>query len=108
MARIKCINTGPRVRTITKATSSASAPSKRDRGRPWKRKRMMVLERDGYLCVECAKQGRVTPARDVDHVVPLHLGGSDNVENLQALCQECHAMKSADEEKERSNIARGY
>ena len=105
--KIKCINTS-NVKPLNGGMNQPSAVAKRDRGRPWKRKRAQVLERDGYLCVECAKVGKVVPARDVDHIVPLHLGGSDDVANLQALCRECHAVKSAGEDSERRSGATGY
>lgn len=62
-------------------------------GRPWRRIRERVLKRDSYLCQLCLPD-RVTPARDVDHIVPRHLGGGDNEENLQSLCRECHEAKS--------------
>jgi 5-methylcytosine-specific restriction endonuclease McrA len=32
---------------------------------------------------------------EVDHVVPLALGGADTDENLQVLCSPCHAGKTA-------------
>ena len=31
---------------------------------------------------------------EVDHILPLHLNGSDDSLNLQALCNDCHAEKS--------------
>ena len=47
----------------------------------------------------CAQCGR-TPTEDhvrldVDHKVPQSWGGTDNIENLQALCSECNAGKKA-------------
>lgn len=57
--------------------------------------RNRVFERDGWLCVCCAADGRTTVATEVDHILPLHKGGTDDLENLQALCGECHARKTA-------------
>ena len=34
-------------------------------------------------------------ATDVDHIVPLKAGGTNDWENLQALCHECHSRKTA-------------
>lgn len=31
---------------------------------------------------------------EVDHIVPLHLGGSNEPENLQLLCIKCHKEKT--------------
>jgi len=44
----------------------------------------------------CAHCGAITQL-ETDHVVPLHRGGSDSWTNLQSLCKECHARKSAKE-----------
>ena len=55
--------------------------------------RERVMQRDNYLCQSCLPD-RVTVATDVDHIVPLHLGGGDNEENLQSLCRECHDEKT--------------
>lgn len=46
------------------------------------------------LCVQCAKDGRLAAARQLDHVIPLHLGGIDDVQNIQGLCKPCHDAKS--------------
>ncbi|WP_034410969.1 HNH endonuclease [Derxia gummosa] len=46
------------------------------------------------LCVACGSAGAVTVATEVDHVVPLALGGSDTDANKQALCGECHRGKT--------------
>ena len=60
--------------------------------------RRRVLLRDHYTCRRC---GRVSVDLEVDHIVPLFLGGAESDENRQALCRECHDAKSADEEKGR-------
>lgn len=101
MRKIKCINTGAVVGTISTAKAGVVPVVQRDRGRPWMRKRQSVLERDGYLCQVCAKRGLVELAREVDHITPLHRGGTDHPDNLQSLCRDCHAAKSADEDRER-------
>lgn len=36
-------------------------------------------------------------ATEVDHIIPLHQGGLDEWENLQGLCHEHHAAKTAKE-----------
>lgn len=56
------------------------------------------MERDNWLCVPCGKQGRVTEAQEVDHVIPLAKGGTDAPENLQAICIPCHRAKTLAEE----------
>ncbi len=43
------------------------------------------------LCEECQKQGRLTPAEEVHHILPLSHGGTNNTNNLMALCKPCHS-----------------
>lgn len=54
------------------------------------------------LCALCAAAGRVAAAVEVDHVVPLHLGGSNARSNLQGLCVPCHERKTAAEAARRA------
>ncbi|MGF6877380.1 HNH endonuclease [Paraburkholderia sp. MM5477-R1] len=43
------------------------------------------------------KQGFVTAAAEVDHIVPLFRGGTDAPGNLQSLCVPCHEAKTRDD-----------
>lgn len=71
---------------------------KRKRGRAGQKARAEVLSREPF-CRECAKAGRERKADQVDHIVPLAWGGSDEIGNKQPLCLDCHIAKS---ERERS------
>lgn len=62
--------------------------------RPKRRWRMAAQHKANNI--QCAHCGRLATL-EVDHVVPLHLGGTDAVTNLQSLCKECHARKTARE-----------
>lgn len=59
-------------------------------------RRFRVFKRDNFKCVKCGN----SPSKDhdvdlhVDHVVLLSLGGGDNIENLQTLCNKCNLGKS--------------
>lgn len=66
-------------------------------GRPWRRKRARVLERDSFCCKPCEREGKLTVATQVDHVIPKAEGGSDDDDNLQAICDPCHEAKSQKE-----------
>lgn len=88
-----------KVRNINTARTTAIA-SKRITGRSWMTLRERVLMRDDYLCQHCLPE-RVSVASEVDHITPLHLGGGNNMDNLQSLCKDCHAVKTAGEGKER-------
>jgi len=45
----------------------------------------------------CDEVGRVTSATQVDHKTPVALGGTDDWSNLQSICDDCHARKTARE-----------
>lgn len=50
----------------------------------------------------CASCGIVTGGAaglDWDHLIPLALGGSDTIDNLEPLCRGCHKSKSAQDIK---------
>ncbi|MBA3654566.1 MAG: HNH endonuclease [Actinobacteria bacterium] len=51
--------------------------------------RAFVLERDGDRCRACG----AVESLEVDHVLPRALGGTNDVENLQALCGPCNRKK---------------
>jgi 5-methylcytosine-specific restriction protein A len=63
-------------------------------GRPWRRKRDQILKRDRYMC-QCEDcQGKRLIAHEVDHIVPLSQGGSDDDSNLRAINRDCHKAKT--------------
>lgn len=69
----------------------------RIRGRRWLQIRSRVMNRDGWLCVPCKAHGRITPARQVDHITPIEAGGDNALDNLQAICLGCHESKTNSE-----------
>ena len=76
-----------------------AAISRHDRGygSSWTKTRARILERDLHLCQPCIKGGRPTAAQEVDHIIPKADGGTDDDENLQAICRECHKVKTQQE-----------
>ena len=63
--------------------------------------------RDWYItrhpiCEMCEKEGRLTPAVMVDHIVEIRDGGAlTSEENAQSLCWRCHGEKTANEKNHR-------
>ena len=58
--------------------------------------------RDNYikahpLCELCKKNGHLTPAQEVHHIVPLTQGGAHDFYNLMSLCKSCHSTITARE-----------
>lgn len=65
-------------------------------GADWRAKRERVLDAEP-LCRSCAREGRTAAAVDIDHIVPKHDGGTDDLSNLQPLCHDCHSAKTTRE-----------
>jgi 5-methylcytosine-specific restriction enzyme A len=78
----------------------------RTRGRAWQRIRDRVLSLNP-LCVRCTGAGLVTLAREVDHIKPLHKGGTDDPANLAGLCLDCHRDKTASDMGHRVKVWTG-
>ncbi|MCF8450408.1 MAG: HIT domain-containing protein [Taibaiella sp.] len=51
-----------------------------------------VLKRARFRCELCGSMDS-EKALEVDHIVPKNLGGEDSINNYQALCYSCNAMK---------------
>ena len=60
----------------------------------WGGLRLTILRRDP-MCMICMQRGKVTASEEVDHIVPLHKGGTNDPENLQGVCSDCHKVKTA-------------
>ena len=59
----------------------------------WKKIRDLYLSHHP-LCEQCGEPGQL-----VDHIRPLADGGTEEDENLQALCRTCHARKTWDDKR---------
>ena len=56
-------------------------------------KKKYIAASQNWLCKDCNKQ---LPAWfEVDHVIALHNGGTNEINNLVALCRDCHGKKTA-------------
>lgn len=64
-------------------------------GRSWARIRTAFLAAHP-LCERCREEGRLTPAVMVHHKRRLIDGGTNDWNNLQALCSECHSRLHAE------------
>ena len=61
----------------------------------WRSARTDFLQRNP-LCAECMRNGKLTPATVVDHVIP-HRGNKRlfwDEKNWQSLCKACHDRKT--------------
>lgn len=57
--------------------------------------RFEVFKRDNYTCKECNKSKKThNIALEIDHIMPVSKGGTDEINNLQTLCYNCNRNKS--------------
>jgi hypothetical protein len=52
---------------------------------------LALVESYGGVCLACG----VAEDLSVDHIVPLSLGGSNAISNIQPLCETCNSLKGA-------------
>lgn len=57
--------------------------------------KLYIMYKQKYQCNTC--KILLTPYCEIDHILALHKGGKDEIENLQALCSECHDKKTYQE-----------
>lgn len=73
--------------------------------------RLAVYQRDGWTCQLCGLEFEPTPdgyapcisvpppryriTLEIDHIVPVRLGGTHDLKNLRALCQPCNGSKGS-------------
>ena len=65
---------------------------RRSRGissRAWDLIRQVALDRDGWRCQDCGKAGQM----NVHHLRAVHQGGSNELGNLETLCEGCHLAR---------------
>lgn len=55
-------------------------------------KKKYVASRQSWKCAHCNQQLDYT--YEVDHVIDLQYGGSNDIDNLVALCRNCHGKKT--------------
>ena len=70
-------------------------------------RRYTVLKRAGFRCELCGISAE-DRALDVDHILPRKHGGTDDLENLQALCWKCNANKGAGDATDFRAVREGY
>lgn len=65
-------------------------------GRAWRRLKAKIHLRDEWTCQHCKK---VTKDLELDHIVNIAQGGTDDESNLQSLCVPCHKAKTQKESR---------
>lgn len=80
-----------------------SNDAKKRYGYKWRKIRKAFLAANP-LCEMCRREGRYIDATEVHHVKPLADGGTNDFDNLMALCKACHSRITLTAE----NRGRGY
>ena len=81
---------GRQCKTCRRDTATAYYHEKRANGGEHSDAEWLELcERHGRRCLRCGLDAPLTR----DHVVPVSLGGSNAIENIQPLCRPCNAAK---------------
>ena len=93
-------------RTLGRTLLEVEIVEKPKRKRLTKADKEKILKRQNYKCAgkNCSINFRETEVPiSWDHKKPLALGGTNSLKNYQALCPNCHAIKTR---KDRSKIAK--
>ena len=74
----------------------------------WKAKRQAILSRDGYMCQNCKRYGRLKQATTVHHIKHYdeYPELALNNDNLISLCEACHNNMHPEKAK-KANKSRG-
>jgi predicted transport protein len=64
--------------------------------------RQSIADKQENACGEC--KITLSPYFELDHIIGLQFGGTDEESNLMALCRECHGKKSIRENQCRKRI----
>ena len=92
----------PRLAAMTANRVTMIEPTKRIAGNSLYALIKRFERNNPRVCAECKRNGLVSYGAELDHIYPLHLGGSNALDNLQWLCVEHHQEKSKREEKNRA------
>lgn len=67
--------------------------------------KQQVYKRDNMKCLCCNKERRRGVSLEIDHILPIAMGGKNTPSNLQTLCKQCNGIKGVNEIDYRSIIS---
>lgn len=81
------------IKNITVPSSNLQSVKKKKRDILASKLKHECFKRDNYKCRECGKTN-IDTILHCDHIKPVSQGGTDELSNLQTLCQNCNISKS--------------
>jgi 5-methylcytosine-specific restriction endonuclease McrA len=72
------------------------------------RERAKFFASRGGQCEGCGVKIRSGSVWDIDHILSLENGGTNDLDNLQLLCQNCHGAKTPKDRKQAATTKRKY
>lgn len=91
------------IKPFTKQDSSTTLKNQGWYHTPAHRKwRKLVMQRDNWLCQECLRHGKITPATEAHHKIPIE-DRPDlalDVSNGEGLCWPCHELTKQRKKKD--------
>lgn len=93
-ARVRLATSTEERRRLNAGIRSQRLAEARARGTHTDQQWMDLVTRFAMRCVRCGCTPVPRPCKD--HILPIYLGGSDAIGNLQPLCRECNSSKTAD------------
>jgi 5-methylcytosine-specific restriction protein A len=104
LKRRRIATLGPRIPSIDATRVKPERferPSARKRGYTWDWEKAAHAHKVANpLCRPCLQEGRITPADEVDHIIPHHgdMALFWDRDNWQSICRPCHEAKTAREQ----------
>ncbi len=73
-------------------------------GARWKNKRLVILNRDAGLCLNCLREGRTTIGNTVHHIIEINEDWELRYvdDNLETICDICHKKEHGNDTKSNS------
>ncbi|MDE2470558.1 MAG: HNH endonuclease [Bradyrhizobium sp.] len=78
------------------------------RGSMSEQRRAKLFAIHGPRCAECTRKMGPGIEWDLDHILALEKGGTDDDDNFQVLCEVCHARKTGSDHADAGHMRRVY
>ncbi len=77
----------------------------KNRTKHYKKHKLKLLQKQGYKCLHCRCNFYLDPEKaTIDHILARSNGGTNNIENLQILCRDCHDKKTVKEKSDNYSV----